>query len=114
MQRLPNLIRRILLDEMDTRYRDLDLIGPAPTELPLGTGEDRTGLCVDKKIFTMRATSSPKGGWSGLVYERGTETSMCSTTPMISGPIALYSIQSIGNVFLLSVCRPGRAWENRC
>src|SRR5262249_60319860 len=49
-ERPADLVRGILLDEVTTAYRDLGLVGPAPTELPLGTHEDRAGVGVDEEL----------------------------------------------------------------
>src|SRR5215208_4237935 len=43
---LPDLVRRVLLDEMRSADRDLLLIRPRPAELPLRSSEDRTRLVV--------------------------------------------------------------------
>src|SRR4028119_1371930 len=47
---LPDLVRRVLLDEMHSADRDLLLIRPRPAELPLRSGEDRARLGVHEQL----------------------------------------------------------------
>src|SRR3954454_4024347 len=47
---LPDLVRRVLLDEMRSADRDLLLIRPPPAALPLRSGEDRARLGVHEQL----------------------------------------------------------------
>src|SRR5829696_8619847 len=57
---LPDLVRRVLLDEMHSADRDFLLIRPRPAELPLRSGEDRTRLGVHEQLRHVALRQPPR------------------------------------------------------
>src|ERR1700730_12399502 len=58
--RLPDLPRRVLLDEMGAPHGDLLLVGPPPAELALRPGEDRPRVRADEQLRPLARGQPPR------------------------------------------------------